>query len=113
MFFLNIDKDFEVIDFKISIFVVCLCLLRNFVILFYDLDIFIWMILKLLIFFVLIFFLFIINICSCGESYVINIFYLSLKCKLEDWIWYWIECSEILFIWNWWFDKEYNWWIKC
>lgn len=41
------------------------------------------MILKLLIFFVLIFFLFIINICSCGESYVINIFYLSLNWKIE------------------------------
>lgn len=92
----NIDKDSEVTDSKISIPVARLCLLRNLVILPHDLDTPTWMILKLLIFFVPIFFSFITNTCSRGESYVINIPYSSLKCKSEDWTWYRTECSGIL-----------------
>lgn len=104
MFLSNIDKDSEVTDSKFSIPVARLCLLRNLVILPHDLDTPTWMILKLLIFFVPIFFSFITNTCSRGESCVINIPYSSLKCKSEDWTWYRTECNGILSTRNRWFD---------
>lgn len=112
MFLSNIDKDSEVTDSKISIPVARLCLLRNLVILPHDLDTPTWMILKLLIFFVPIFFSFITNTCSRGESYVINIPYSSSNRKIELGIeqnaveFYPLETDA-------WFDKEHNWWIKC